>query len=162
MHNITRDAAALINIKCCLSHFQVAQPHAVCRIKENIHLEVDFCEVVSVCVCRGEGFGTEGCLLMLQHLEGDVVALEACVVRQSSEAAPPPPSPLLPSSTPPRAESLLQREDGGISAQLGQCDDDETFYSKLIQRRVICQQAFPLRPAGRRRHPAVRRLLLKQ
>lgn len=93
MHNITRDAAALINIKCCLSHFQVAQPHAVCRIKENTHLEVDFCEVVGVCVCvGGEGFGTEGCLLMLQHLEGDVVALEACVVRQSSEAAPPPPS----------------------------------------------------------------------
>lgn len=78
----------LINIKCCLSHFQVAQPRAACRIKENTHLKVDFCEVL--CVCVGGGGGTEGCLLMLQHLEGDVVASEACVVRQSSEAAPPP------------------------------------------------------------------------
>lgn len=59
---------------------------------------------------------------MLQHLE-DVVASEACVVRQSSETAPPP------TGSP---EYRLQRGDGGINVQVGQCDDDETFDSKLI------------------------------
>lgn len=34
----------VINIGCCLSDFQVARPHAVCRIKENTHLKVDFRE----------------------------------------------------------------------------------------------------------------------
>lgn len=28
------------------------------------------------------------------------------------------------------------------SVQMRQYDDDETFYSKLIQQHVICQQAF--------------------
>lgn len=70
----------VINIRCCLSHFQVARPHAVCCIKENTHLKVDFSEAL--------GGETEGCLLILKHLEGDVVALEARIVRQSSEATP--------------------------------------------------------------------------
>ena len=39
-----RHTAMVINIRCCLSNFQVARPHAVCCIKENIHLKVDFCE----------------------------------------------------------------------------------------------------------------------
>lgn len=73
----------VINIRCCLSDFQVARSHAACCIKENTHLKVDFSEV-SV----GRGGETEACLLTLKHLEGDVVALEARIVRQSSEAAP--------------------------------------------------------------------------
>lgn len=79
-----------INIGCCLSDFQVARPHAVFCIKENTHLKVDFGEQSCVCVCVVGGSETEGCLLILQHLEGDVVALEASVVRQSSEASTPP------------------------------------------------------------------------
>lgn len=37
-----RGTAVVINIRCCLSNFQVARLHAVCCIKENIHLKVDF------------------------------------------------------------------------------------------------------------------------
>lgn len=46
----------MINIRCCLSNFQVAQAHAVHCIKENIRLKVDFGE--------HSGGETEGCLLI--------------------------------------------------------------------------------------------------
>lgn len=71
----------MINIRCRLSNFQVARLHAVCCIKENIHLKVDFCRTF----CGG---GTQGCLLVQKRLEEDVVASEARMVRQSSEATP--------------------------------------------------------------------------
>lgn len=37
-----RHTAMVNNIRCCLSIFQVARPHTVYCIKENIHLKVDF------------------------------------------------------------------------------------------------------------------------
>lgn len=45
--------------------------------------------------------------------------------------------------------------------QVGQCDNDETFYSKLIKQRIICQQAFPSL-SDQRRRPAVKRFFLKE
>lgn len=72
----------MINIRCRLSNFQVARLHAVCCIKENIHLKVDFCRTF----CGGGG--TQGGLLVQKRLEEDVVASEARMVRQSSEATP--------------------------------------------------------------------------
>lgn len=129
-----RRTAMLINIGCCLSNFQVARPHAVCRIKENIHLKVDFFFFWRT-VWGGE---TEGCLLVQTRLERDVVALEARIVRQSSEAAP--------KGGPEYREYWVQREKTtglACSVQMGQYDDDEKCYSKLIRRHIICQQAFP-------------------
>lgn len=82
------------------------------------------------------GGETEGCLLVQKRLEGDVVASEARIVRQSSEDAP--------KGGP---EYWVHREKTtglSCSMQMGQCDDDEKFYSKLIQQHIICQQAFPL------------------
>lgn len=147
MHNITRDTAMVINIRCCLSDFQVARPHAVCCIKENTHLKVDFWED------SGGGGETEGCLLILKHLEGDVVALEARIVRQSSEATP---------QGWPRIVATEKTTGLACRVQMGQCDDHETFYSKLIQQHVICQQAFLSLPEYQSWHPAVERLFLKE
>lgn len=57
------------------------------------------------------------------------------MVRQSSEATP--------KGGP---EQSVQREKTtglACSVQMGQYDNDEKFYSKLIQQHIICQQAFP-------------------
>lgn len=73
-------------------------------------------------------------MLVQKRLEGDVVALEARIVRQSSEATP--------KGGP---EYWVQREKTtglACSVQMGQYDDDEKFYRKLIQQHIIYQQAF--------------------
>lgn len=79
------------------------------------------------------GVKQRGCLLILKHLEGDLVASEARRVRESSEAA----AAVRPSSPQERPGIAAMEETTGLvrGVQMGQCDDDETFYSKINTAR---------------------------
>lgn len=81
-----------------------------------------------------------GCLLILKHLEGDLVALEAQRVRESSEAAA-----ACPSSPQGRPGIAATEKTTGLlrSVQMGQCDDDETFYSKINTARRRLSAGYP-------------------
>lgn len=75
------------------------------------------------------------CLLILKHLEGDLVASEARRVRESSEAAAR--RRRRPSSPQGRPGIAATEETTGLvrGVQMEQCDDDETFYSKINTAR---------------------------
>lgn len=134
----------MINIRCCLSDFQPARPHAASCIKENTHLKVDlfffllflFKKIFKPGVVVG-GVKQRGCLLILKHLEGDLVASEARRVRESSEAAAAAAAATRPSSPQGRPGIAAAEETTGLvrGVQMGQCDDDETFYSKINTAR---------------------------
>lgn len=92
------------------------------------------------------GVKQRGCLLILKHLEGDLVASEAPRVRESSEAAA---AAARPSSPQGRPGIAATDETTGLvrGVQMGQCDDDETFYSKINTARRSLSAGDPRSPS---------------
>lgn len=93
-------------------------------------------------------------MLVQKRLEGDVVALEARIVRQSSEATP--------KGGP---EYWVQREKTtglACSVQMGQYDEDEKFLQKINTATHHLSAGVRLFSEYQSRHPAVKWLILKE